>query len=503
MTLATRYGRRPLPDRVTARRRRHGRRLPCRGPAASPQGRAEVPARTTSLATRRRSHGSAVRRGRLGAQSSRNLHDPRDRRARRPAVHRHGTARGQTLRRDAGRRPAPARPSSSTSRIESPMPSMPRTTRGSCIATSSPPTSSSPRAGTPSSSTSASPRSSRRPAGASALPTMPDEAHLTSPGTTLGTVPTCRRNRRAAKPSTRGPISSRSASCSTRWRPARCRSGTTSGDGVPRIISRTPARPLALNPLFRPISMADRQGAREGSRAAVSERGRDARRSDAADSPRGPGASPESSRPAHRCCGDGCCRSRRRRRIFRARVSFALARVHLSRESVSHVRVRATDDKRQCRGACDLPRRAVRGVRADRWRTRRLSGFARWPRGATRKSLRRKPGRCLGFPTVTPDGGFIDFLRGTGALRTLQRVPFLGGAQRTFVEHVSSPIGWSPDGKRMAFIRHDGMLSSWSSPMPTVAANVCSRRAYLTEYFFSVFIVGTRPCDRPGRRMDA
>ena len=55
--------------------------------------------------------------------------------------------------------------------------------------------------------------------------------------------------------------------------------------------------------------------------------------------------------------------------------------------------------------------------------------------------------------TVAPDGGFVDFLRGKGGAPTLWRVPFLGGAPKRVIDNVNSPIGWSPDGKRFAFVR--------------------------------------------------
>jgi len=55
--------------------------------------------------------------------------------------------------------------------------------------------------------------------------------------------------------------------------------------------------------------------------------------------------------------------------------------------------------------------------------------------------------------TVTPDGGFVDFLRGKGGAPTLWRVPFLGGAPKRLIDNVNSPIGWSPDGKHFAFVR--------------------------------------------------
>jgi serine/threonine protein kinase len=61
-------------------------------------------------------------------------------------------------------------------------------------------------------------------AGASVLPTMPGEAHLTSPGTTLVRSPTCHRSRCAASASMRAAICSRLVSSCMRWQPACCRS---------------------------------------------------------------------------------------------------------------------------------------------------------------------------------------------------------------------------------------------------------------------------------------
>jgi dipeptidyl aminopeptidase/acylaminoacyl peptidase len=64
-----------------------------------------------------------------------------------------------------------------------------------------------------------------------------------------------------------------------------------------------------------------------------------------------------------------------------------------------------------------------------------------------------EPGRLLLTPTITPDGNFADFITGPFPQTELRRIPFLGGPQRTILERVHRPIGWSPDGKRFGFLR--------------------------------------------------
>lgn len=81
--------------------------------------------------------------------------------------------------------------------------------------------------------------------------------------------------------------------------------------------------------------------------------------------------------------------------------------------------------------------------------------------GSNTELVPPEPDVTVGFPTVTPDGGYVDFVRrAAGDGTTLQRVPFLGGTRTTVVDDISSPIGWSPDGTQMAFIRSDG-VQSW------------------------------------------
>lgn len=57
--------------------------------------------------------------------------------------------------------------------------------------------------------------------------------------------------------------------------------------------------------------------------------------------------------------------------------------------------------------------------------------------------------------TVTPDGSFVDFVHFQPGSPTpsLWRVPFLGGTPRRLMDGVSSPVDWSPDGRRLAFVR--------------------------------------------------
>jgi Tol biopolymer transport system component len=75
---------------------------------------------------------------------------------------------------------------------------------------------------------------------------------------------------------------------------------------------------------------------------------------------------------------------------------------------------------------------------------------------ATAEIVTAEPDVTIWGATVSPDGGFVDYVRRLqGQLFELWRVPFLGGASRRLIERVNSPIGWSPDGRRFAFIRAD------------------------------------------------
>jgi serine/threonine protein kinase len=60
--------------------------------------------------------------------------------------------------------------------------------------------------------------------------------------------------------------------------------------------------------------------------------------------------------------------------------------------------------------------------------------------------------------TVTPDGKFVDYLAfdqiSGPAKSVLWRVPFLGGPPKRLLEGIMTPIGWSNDSRRFAFIRN-------------------------------------------------
>jgi serine/threonine protein kinase len=59
--------------------------------------------------------------------------------------------------------------------------------------------------------------------------------------------------------------------------------------------------------------------------------------------------------------------------------------------------------------------------------------------------------------TVTPDGNYVDYVRFASAAAppALWRVSFLGGTPKKLLEHIWTPIGWSSDGRQMAFVRSD------------------------------------------------
>ncbi len=81
-----------------------------------------------------------------------------------------------------------------------------------------------------------------------------------------------------------------------------------------------------------------------------------------------------------------------------------------------------------------------------------------------------EPGVELRGATVTPDGGYVDFVRGQRRLMLeLWRVPFLGGTPKRIIDNIGSLVGWSPDDRSMAFVRAE--LSAEGSPTALITAD--------------------------------
>jgi WD40 repeat protein len=60
--------------------------------------------------------------------------------------------------------------------------------------------------------------------------------------------------------------------------------------------------------------------------------------------------------------------------------------------------------------------------------------------------------------TISPDGNFLYYANGPAAgpnqSRSLFQMPLLGGTPRRLIDDVSTPIGFSPDGSQIAFVRN-------------------------------------------------
>jgi Tol biopolymer transport system component len=82
-----------------------------------------------------------------------------------------------------------------------------------------------------------------------------------------------------------------------------------------------------------------------------------------------------------------------------------------------------------------------------------------------------EPGIRLFAPAVTPDGTFANYLKRVSQRFELWQIPFLGGAPRRQLTGIGSGVGFSPDGRRMAYVRSDGGQSE-----VVVAAAVAAAR---------------------------
>jgi serine/threonine protein kinase len=118
---------------------------------------------------------------------------------------------------------------------------------------------------------------------------------------------------------------------------------------------------------------------------------------------------------------------------------------------------------------------------------------------STVEIVKAEPDVVLYGATVSPDGGFVDFVRrAQSQVFELWRVPFLGGDPRRLVDRVFSPIGWSPDGQRFAFIRVD--VSRGTTAVVVVEANGYRERVLVERQRPAQFIslmISTRPSIAP------
>jgi serine/threonine protein kinase len=58
-------------------------------------------------------------------------------------------------------------------------------------------------------------------------------------------------------------------------------------------------------------------------------------------------------------------------------------------------------------------------------------------------------------PAFSPDGDYIYYILNDKGVGTLYQIPTLGGTAKKIIVDVDSKVSFSPDGKRLAFIRHD------------------------------------------------
>jgi eukaryotic-like serine/threonine-protein kinase len=118
---------------------------------------------------------------------------------------------------------------------------------------------------------------------------------------------------------------------------------------------------------------------------------------------------------------------------------------------------------------------------------------------STVEIVKAEPDVVLHGATVSPDGGFVDFVRRAQTQTfELWRVPFLGGDSRRVIDGVFSPIGWSPDGQRFAFIRVN--VSRGTTAVVVVEANGYRERILAERQRPAQFVslmISTRPSIAP------
>jgi Tol biopolymer transport system component len=113
-----------------------------------------------------------------------------------------------------------------------------------------------------------------------------------------------------------------------------------------------------------------------------------------------------------------------------------------------------------------------------------------------------EPGAIILGLTVSPDGSYVDYIRGATRPETLWRVSFSGGPPKKLLDDVSTPIGWSPDGQHMAFVRtHPGRGSSELVVAEADGGNARVRATRQPASFDSLRLTN-RPSVRPAWSLD-
>jgi Tol biopolymer transport system component/tRNA A-37 threonylcarbamoyl transferase component Bud32 len=113
-------------------------------------------------------------------------------------------------------------------------------------------------------------------------------------------------------------------------------------------------------------------------------------------------------------------------------------------------------------------------------------------------------GVAIGGLTVTPDGNYVYYLRRSGTTSpALWRVSFLGGAPKKLLDDVWTPIGWSPDGQHMAFVRsHTRRGSSELVVAETDGGNARVHATRKLPALFDSLALTTQPSVRPAWSLD-